>query len=65
MGIYRGCGYYETMEEAGYQIIRRVNREYHLLNLDTNKIEVFASNRYYSGWAIIYKNTHLEFCRSL
>ena len=58
---------YETFKEAGYKYLYYRDREktHHLYNTDTKQIEVFASSKNYAGWALKYKNTHLEFCASL
>lgn len=39
------------------------NREHLLLNNDNNVREVFVANKNHAGWCLVYKNTHLEFCR--
>lgn len=62
-----GCGIYETMKEAGYEYLSYdpSTKEHTLLNKDTNKKEIFVASKHFAGWAIVYKNTYLEFCRSL
>lgn len=58
---------YETMKEAGYKYLSYTpsTKEHILLHTKTNKKEIFVASKNFSGWAIIYKNTNLEFCRSL
>jgi len=58
-----GSGRYETIKEAGYKYLA-YNKEFgthRLLNLNTNKQEFFAACKNVASWALIYKNTHLEF----
>lgn len=58
---------YETIESAGYKYIsyNKESKEHILFNTHTGTQEVFYSNKNHAGWALIYKNTHLEFCYSL
>jgi hypothetical protein len=62
-----GSGSYETPKEAGYTYLsyNPDTKEHTLLNNDTNKKEIFISCKSFAGWALIYKNTHLEFCRTI
>jgi hypothetical protein len=57
---------YQTMKQAGYEHVKCIGDGQHILR-DTacGDLEIFGSSKNYSGWAIIYKNTHLEFCSSL
>jgi hypothetical protein len=56
----------ETFKKANYKYLNYLgDRQHILLNLDTNRKELFFSNKYHSGWGLIYKNTHLEFASSL
>lgn len=56
---------YEIFKEAGYKYIRKLEcNEHLLLNIDTNTLEIFANNKNHASWGLIYKNTHLEFCRT-
>lgn len=53
---------YETLKQAGYKHLKSFGNGFHiLLNEVTNKKEVFACSKNFAGWALIYKNTHLEF----
>jgi hypothetical protein len=55
---------YETMKQAGYKYIKFIpDSKEHILEHNGN-LEVFISSKNFAGWALIYKNTHLEFCRS-
>jgi hypothetical protein len=58
---------YETMKEAGYTYCRydSSTKEHILIDNDTRSKEVFIANKNHAGWGIRYKNTHLEFCRTL
>lgn len=52
----------QTMKEANYQHLENKGDGLHiLLNKDTNTKEVFCTSKNFAGWAIKYKNTHLEF----
>lgn len=57
---------YETIKKAGYKhiLFKKDTKEHLLYNKDTKHVEVFRANKNHSGWALIYKNTHLEFCYS-
>lgn len=65
--IRTGSGSYETMKEAGYEHLSYdpLTKEHILLHKETNQKEIFVARKYFAGWAIIYKNTHLEFCGNL
>ena len=53
----------ETLKKANCTYIKKINDSTHLIkDNNTNKIEVWASSKDYAGYALIYKNTHLEFC---
>ena len=56
----------QTLKEAGYIYMDKLCKGEHILkNIETNKLEIFAVNKNHSGWGLKFKNTHLEFCRSL
>jgi hypothetical protein len=57
---------YETLKEAGYTYHTYIPKiKMHvLINNDTGKKELFIARKWYAGWAIKYKNTHLEFIGS-
>lgn len=56
----------ETLKKAGYKYLKYLgNKEHLLLNIKTNVKEIFFSNKNNASWGLIYKNTHLEFARSL
>jgi hypothetical protein len=56
----------ETFRMAGYRHLKYLGHRHHLLlNIDSNKNELFFSNKNHSSWGLIYKNTHLEFVSSL
>ena len=51
---------------AGYRHLKYLGHRQHLLlNIVSNKNELFFSNKNHSSWGLIYKNTHLEFVSSL
>jgi hypothetical protein len=56
----------ETLNQAHYQYVRYLGDKSHLLkDLDTGVLEIFFSNKHHHGWGIIWKNTSLEFARSI
>jgi len=59
-----GSGRYETLKEADYHYIKYLPKykEHILHNNFTGKNEIFIANHNGSGWRLIYKNMHLEFC---
>lgn len=56
----------ETMTKAGYRHVATFFKGEHLLeNVETGKRELWFANKNHAGYGIIYKNTHLEFARSI
>lgn len=56
---------YQTLKEAGYKFIASLGGgEFLLWNIEDRNIENFNSRKNVAGWAIKYKNTHLEFASS-
>ena len=55
---------YQTLKQANYSYLSydRKSGKHLLRNNETGTTEAFTPTRGYSGWALIYKNTHLEFC---
>jgi hypothetical protein len=56
----------ETMKEAGYVYVRRCQcacGQHLLRDVDTGRMEIWANSKNHAGYAIKFKNTHLEFCR--
>jgi hypothetical protein len=52
----------EILKIAGYKHLKYLgDRQHLLLNITTNMMELFFSNKNHSGWGLIYKNTHLEY----
>ena len=52
----------ETLKQAGYTFIRRIDKGIFLLKDNTTGIiEMFMANKNHASWGLIYKNTHLEF----
>jgi len=55
----------ETMQKAGYKYGGYMGHGEHVLvPVDGRPAEVWASNKNHASYGIIYKNTHLEFCRT-
>lgn len=55
----------ETMKKAGYKYAGYIGHGEHVLLPDNGQpAEVWASNKNHASYGIIYKNTHLEFCRT-
>jgi hypothetical protein len=56
----------ETLKDAGYKHIRSIGLGMHELEvIETGKRELWGSNKNHASYGLIYKNTHLEFCRGL
>jgi hypothetical protein len=61
----------ETLKKANYQYIRYLgNGEHLLLDLSAKpdydyRYEVWFSNKSHASYGLIFKNTHLEFARSI
>jgi len=53
----------ETLKQGGYKHIGCHHGEHLLLELDSNSYEIWFSNKYHARYALIYKNTELEFAR--
>lgn len=56
----------ETLKQAGLVYIRKQYPGYHILkDIETGKLELWCNRKHYAGYCLIYKNTHLEFIRSI
>jgi len=56
---------YDTLKQAGYKAIKNIdNKEFELIDKN-NKKEVWFANKHHTSYGIKYKNTHLEFARSI
>lgn len=55
----------QALKEAQYKYIRFVDGEHILLDIRTGIYEVFCANKNHASWGLKYRNTHLEFARSL
>jgi hypothetical protein len=54
-----------TLKQAGYVSIKSLgDREFLLIDDDGNQ-EIWFANKNHASYGIIYKNTHLEFARSI
>ena len=55
----------ETLKEAGYISIMPLGQGEYLLTSDNGKKEIWFANKGHASYGIKYKNTDLEFARSL
>ncbi len=55
----------ETLKEAGYTYVKNLGDGEHLLKNSEGGLEIFAVSKNFAGWRLKFKNTHLEFCRSI
>lgn len=53
----------ETLKAAGYTYVMCIGNGEHLLR-HNGQLEVWGNSKYFAGYSLIFKNTHLEFCRS-
>jgi len=53
----------ETFKQAGYRYIKCLGNGEHLLADEDGKFEIWANSKNHAGYGLVYKNTHLEFCR--
>lgn len=53
----------ETLKEAGYIHVKTLEDGRHLLEIN-GRLEIWGCNKNHAGYALIYKNTHLEFITS-
>jgi hypothetical protein len=56
----------EELKEAHYKYEKYLGNSSHLIrNLNTDRVEIFVSNKRHASWGLIWRNTHLEFLRSV
>ena len=55
----------KTLKEEGYTYLKYLGDGEHLLLSPEGEKEVFASNKNHASWGLKYKNTDLEFCRTI
>lgn len=55
----------ETLKEAGYIKIEKSGYNEYILTDESGKREVWFSNKNHASYGIKYKNTDLEFVRSI
>lgn len=57
----------EVMRAAGYEYVRfdPANGGHVLRDVDTGNLELWVANKNHASYGIIFKNTHLEFVRSV
>jgi hypothetical protein len=60
--LYPSSPNYQTFAQANYSYIRKTGSGHILRDENTGELELFTASKNYAGWALIYKNTHLEFC---
>jgi hypothetical protein len=54
-----------SMQEAGYSYAGCIRPGLHVLkSVDTGRYETWATHKNYAGYAIVWRNTELEFVRS-
>lgn len=52
----------QTLKQANYIHKKYLGSKTHLLlDVNSNKLELFYSNKNHASWGLTYKNTHLEF----
>lgn len=55
----------ETPKEAGLQYVGKLSPGQHIFcDCDTKQFEVWGCNKNHASYGLIWRNTHLEFCRS-
>jgi len=64
----KGLTMKETLKQAGYNYMRYLGNGEHLLEYVKGEkpyqFEIWTKNKNHASYGLIYKNTHLEFCRS-
>ena len=57
----------ETMKDAGYKYgyFDNYSGGHILIDIETGEMDLFFANKNHASWGIIYKNTHLEFAKSI
>jgi len=56
----------ESLKQAGYKYVSYLGNGEHLLeDIDSGKREIWFANKNHASYGIIFKNTHLEFARSV
>jgi hypothetical protein len=55
----------ETLKQAGYVKIESIGNREFVLTDESGKKEIWFANKNHASYGIKYKNTHLEFARSI
>lgn len=56
----------ETLKEAGYEHVEARGHGEHLLRVKaTGELEIWFNSKNHASYGLVYKNTHLEFARSV
>jgi hypothetical protein len=64
MAFYVGGYPRETLKEAGYREVKCLGDGEHLLeDVETGKQEIWANDLHHAGYALVYRNTELEYMR--
>jgi len=64
MSYLRGGYLRETLKEAGYREVETLSDGEHLLeDVETGKQEIWANDLHHAGYALVYRNTELEYVR--
>lgn len=53
------------IQGEGYSYVKYLGDGEHLLRNVDGELEIWFSNYHHASYGLIYKNTHLEFARSL
>ena len=54
----------KTFKQAGYKYVKYLGNKQHLL-INEGEKEIWFTNKNHASYGLIYKNTHLEFARSI
>ena len=56
---------YETLKKAGYEYVKKLSENEHLLqDIESGNFEIWFNNKNHASYGLIFKNTHLEFART-
>ena len=56
----------ETLKQADYSYVSYEGNKQHVLrNTQTGELELWFSNKNHASYGLVYKNTHLEFARTI
>lgn len=55
----------QTLKAAGYTYVKCNNDGSHVLADENGNHEIWFNNKHHASYGLIFKNTHLEFARSV